>query len=297
MRIGVFSVLFGSKPFEDTLDYLVELGLEAVEIGTGAYPGSAHCDPAALLASGGAGSDAAGAKVALVDLDLQFGQAATHLNLSPKLDFARLAGDDLARTDPEALAGYLTPHGSGLQLLAAPTSPDSAARISVEEVDQVISTLRTTFDFVVVDCGSRLDPRSIWVMEQAQEIVFVVFPELGSLRAMSDLLQFLADAKFPVSHNDVADHLVPDGFDKSTIYRCLIELADANLVARLDLGDHIWRFEMLAEGEDHPHFMCLDCGKVSCLPDVKVRITPTTAGARGADITEILLKGHCAECQ
>jgi pilus assembly protein CpaE len=130
----------------------------------------------------------------LVDLDLQFGQAATHLNLSPKLDFARLAVDDIARTDAEALAGYLTPHGSGLKLLASPTSPDSAARISVEEVEQVIGTLRTTFDFVVVDCGSRLDPRSIWVLEQAQENVLVVFPELGSLRAMSDLMQFLSEA-------------------------------------------------------------------------------------------------------
>ena len=51
MKIGVFSVLFGSQPFERTLDYLVELGLEAVEVGTGAYPGSAHCDPRVLLAS------------------------------------------------------------------------------------------------------------------------------------------------------------------------------------------------------------------------------------------------------
>jgi pilus assembly protein CpaE len=149
---------------------------------------------AALLASGGAGSEVVGARVVLVDLDLQFGQAATHLNLSPKLDFARLAVDDIARTDPEALAGYLTPHGSGLQLLASPTSPDSAARISVEEVEQVLGTLRTMFDFVVVDLGSRLDPRSIWVMEQAQENVLVVFPELGSLRAMSDLMAFLGDA-------------------------------------------------------------------------------------------------------
>lgn len=49
MKIGVFAVLFGKKPFEDTLDYLVELGVEAVEIGTGAYPGNAHCNPAELL--------------------------------------------------------------------------------------------------------------------------------------------------------------------------------------------------------------------------------------------------------
>lgn len=53
MKIGVFAVLFGDKPFEETLDYLVELGVEAVEIGTGAYPGNAHCNPAALLKSEG----------------------------------------------------------------------------------------------------------------------------------------------------------------------------------------------------------------------------------------------------
>ena len=49
MKIGVFAVVFGSKPFEETLDYLVETGLEAVEIGTGAYPGDAHCKPRVLL--------------------------------------------------------------------------------------------------------------------------------------------------------------------------------------------------------------------------------------------------------
>ena len=53
MRIGVFAVLFGNKPFEETLDYLKELGVGAIEIGTGAYPGNAHCNPAELLADDG----------------------------------------------------------------------------------------------------------------------------------------------------------------------------------------------------------------------------------------------------
>jgi sugar phosphate isomerase/epimerase len=50
MRIGVFTVLLSHLALEDALDRVAALGLDAVEIGTGNYPGSAHCDPAALLA-------------------------------------------------------------------------------------------------------------------------------------------------------------------------------------------------------------------------------------------------------
>lgn len=50
MHLGVFTVLFADRSFEATLDHVKALGLDAVEIGTGAYPGSAHCDPAKLLA-------------------------------------------------------------------------------------------------------------------------------------------------------------------------------------------------------------------------------------------------------
>jgi sugar phosphate isomerase/epimerase len=51
MKIGVFTVLFGRKPFEEMLDYVVSLGLGAVEIGTGGYPGNTYANPASLLAS------------------------------------------------------------------------------------------------------------------------------------------------------------------------------------------------------------------------------------------------------
>jgi sugar phosphate isomerase/epimerase len=53
MKIGVFLVLFSQRPFEEALDYVKEAGCEAVEIGCGGYPGSAHCDPAALLEDNG----------------------------------------------------------------------------------------------------------------------------------------------------------------------------------------------------------------------------------------------------
>jgi sugar phosphate isomerase/epimerase len=51
MKVGVFTVILGSMPFEQALDYLASTGVKTVEIGTGAYTGTAHCDADALLAS------------------------------------------------------------------------------------------------------------------------------------------------------------------------------------------------------------------------------------------------------
>src|SRR6059058_4731628 len=86
---------------------------------------------------------------------------------------------------------------------------------------------------------------------------------LRSTTSRVAVLQHVAAAGKPVSHADVADVLVPQGYDKSTLYRCLVELAEAGLLARLDAGDHAWRFELRDEEHasgEHPHFVCVDCG-------------------------------------
>jgi sugar phosphate isomerase/epimerase len=54
VRLGVLTAPFYSSPLEDTLDLLADAGVEAVELGTGNYPGNDHCDPDELLADGDA---------------------------------------------------------------------------------------------------------------------------------------------------------------------------------------------------------------------------------------------------
>jgi sugar phosphate isomerase/epimerase len=51
MKVGVFTVILGSMRLEQVLDYAAGLGVQAIELGAGAYPGTAHCDVDALLAS------------------------------------------------------------------------------------------------------------------------------------------------------------------------------------------------------------------------------------------------------
>ena len=52
----------------------------------------------------------------------------------------------------------------------------------MEHVQRIVEILRPSFDHVVVDLGSRLDPRALWVLEQSDAHVFVLFPEIAALR-------------------------------------------------------------------------------------------------------------------
>ena len=117
------------------------------------------------------------------------------------------------------------------------------------------------------------------------------------------VLERLSEAKSPLSHADLAELLVPIGLDRATVYRNLVDLAEANLVRRAELGDHVWRFELIQAGdahstEAHPHFICIDCGQVTCLSGTAFSISPPP-GSQGSvihDLTEVLLKGHCGQC-
>lgn len=166
---------------------------------------------AVLLAGGDhAGSGFATQRVLLVDLDLQFGQVATHLNLSPRFDIAGLASDEPALNDPELAASYLTQHSSGVSVLAAPSIPDAEARVGVDELSRMLDLLRPRFDVVVVDCGSQLDARVLWILEQADTHLFVIFPEIAALRATSLMLAYLAEiATLRARTEFIVNHIFP----------------------------------------------------------------------------------------
>ena len=116
------------------------------------------------------------------------------------------------------------------------------------------------------------------------------------------VLRRLERARTPVSHADIVNDLAPRGFDRATIYRNLIDLTEAGLASRTDLGDHVWRFELRKReraGEaEHPHFMCTDCGTVACLPGVSIRIRSSPGSPRAVRRrhVDIQLKGRCDRC-
>jgi pilus assembly protein CpaE len=133
-------------------------------------------------------------KVVLVDFALQFGGVATLLDLDPKQTIADAIRDESPLSEPELLRTYAVRHESGLHVLAAPAAPELATSITKDHVKQVLSTLLDGYDMVVIDAGSTLDERVLTIFEAAEAVLLTVTPEIGALKAMHALLEYLAEA-------------------------------------------------------------------------------------------------------
>ena len=132
-------------------------------------------------------------QVVLVDLALQFGGVATHLNVRPRQTLADLVRDEAGMREAELIRSYATPHSSGLQVLAAPAQPEAAETVTQTHVDQILGTLLDAYEQVVVDAGSTLDERVLAVFERADTVVLPVYPEIAALNAMHALLEYLTE--------------------------------------------------------------------------------------------------------
>ncbi|MCK6256594.1 sugar phosphate isomerase/epimerase [Fictibacillus sp. KIGAM418] len=96
MKLGVFTVLFSDMPFEQMLDHVKKAGVKAVEIGTGNYPGNAHCNLDELLDSEEKRQDFLHQ---VKSRDLTISALSCHGNpLSPDQEFARQSHDTFVKT-------------------------------------------------------------------------------------------------------------------------------------------------------------------------------------------------------
>jgi pilus assembly protein CpaE len=120
-----------------------------------------------------------GKRVALVDLDLQFGDVGLCMGLRPDptiYDLVRTGGS----LDEEKMSDFLVTHHSGVEVLIAPSRPDQAASIRIDFLRDVYAVLRRMFDYVIVDTPPGFTPEVIATIDLATEICMV-----GMLDALS----------------------------------------------------------------------------------------------------------------
>ncbi len=151
-------------------------------------------------------------KVAIVDLDLQFGDVAGALHLSPEhtvADAARAMGSSDGANFSAVVKVFLTPHESGLYVLCGPEDPAEADDVSFEQSVQITRALSNSFDYVVVDSCAGLDPHALSVIDIATDLVFVCSVDVSSVRSLRRELDALD--RLGMTHQK--RHLIINRFD------------------------------------------------------------------------------------
>ena len=147
-------------------------------------------------------------QVAIVDLDVDFGQVATHLNVKPRLTVADLAADEVGTLEPDLLRTYAERAEPGLLVVAAPATPEAGRLITAAQVEQILATAALAYGSVVVDAGSTLDDRSLAILDRAEAVIVPIVPEIGALKALHGFLEYLTEqGAVPAKSTFVLNHL------------------------------------------------------------------------------------------
>jgi pilus assembly protein CpaE len=121
-----------------------------------------------------------GAKVALVDLDLQTADLAVHLNLEAEHSVAGAV--EIEKLDSIALESKLVRHPSGAYLLAGPKQIEEGEKVGAPALTQLLELIRRMFDYVIIDCGPHLDDRTLAAWEQSDHLFVVVNQSVSAVR-------------------------------------------------------------------------------------------------------------------
>jgi pilus assembly protein CpaE len=135
---------------------------------------------------------AAPERVALVDLDLQFGDIATSLLLSPRYSMSDAVEAAPLGLEPTMVKAFLTTHAdSGLCALCAPDEPAAGEEINSEHIGAVLDVLASEFAYVVVDTDPGLSESALTALERSTDIIVLVDLDVPSVRGTRKLIDAL----------------------------------------------------------------------------------------------------------
>jgi pilus assembly protein CpaE len=123
----------------------------------------------------------AGKRVVLVDLDLQFGDVGIMLGLEPEYTIYEVV-QAYERLDPGMLQGFLVRHESGLRVMLAPVHPEDAEAVTATRIKGIISLLRQTADYVVVDTSSAFNDATLAALDESDVVYVVTMMDVASIK-------------------------------------------------------------------------------------------------------------------
>ena len=120
-------------------------------------------------------------KVALLDFDLEFGDASVFLNLDVKDTLAELLMEK-SEFDIDTIRSYMNVHSSGVHVLCAPKSPEYSEGINANHIEKLMNTLRSYYDYVIIDTPASFNDITLTAIEGSAMVIFMTGFDISILR-------------------------------------------------------------------------------------------------------------------
>jgi pilus assembly protein CpaE len=138
----------------------------------------------------------AGKRTLLLDLDLQFGDAAIMLGIEPEKTIQDLVVAP-GELDPEKLAGYTTRHVSGLDVLPAPIRPEDAELVTEQKLSRLLEVAKESYDVIVVDTSPFFHGPMLATLDRTDDLLLVCGLDVPTIKNVRLSLQTLQLLSFP----------------------------------------------------------------------------------------------------
>lgn len=135
-------------------------------------------------------------RVALVDLDLQFGDTAIMLNVSVKNTISDLI-KEINQLDTNLMEEYLVTHFSGVKVLPAPIKPEYAEYITAAHVEKILNTLKSYYHYIIVDTSASFHETVLASLDMSDRILFVSTLDLPTIKNIKAGLDVMETLRYP----------------------------------------------------------------------------------------------------
>ncbi|HOQ06553.1 MAG TPA: response regulator [Clostridiales bacterium] len=135
-------------------------------------------------------------RVALLDLDLQFGDVAIMLNVSVKNTISDLV-KEFGQMDESLIDDYLVTHFSGVRVLPAPVKPEYADYITANHIEKIINILRESYNYIIIDTSASFHETVLTSLDMSDMILVVSTLDLPTIKNVKSGLDVMETLNYP----------------------------------------------------------------------------------------------------
>lgn len=161
-----------------------------------------------------------GKKTAVIDTDLQFGDANVFFDIDSKDTISELS-ENSQLTDIDVVRRFMMLHYSGVSVLCAPKSPEYAEYVTAKHIETIINTIRPYFDYIIIDTTPLFNDATMVAIENANLVLLVSGMDISTIRNTKTTLNILDALKQKEKVEIVINRIVDSGIKLKDIERVL----------------------------------------------------------------------------